>query len=311
MSHRPPTLASILVALSLNVFSSCGTIFINKYLFQVQKFKFGTTLTVLHFFFSHLMTQILKGRLFEPSSSLTILKILPLSIAFCGYVVFNNLSLAFSSISFYQTTKLLCTPTILGIEYFAYKKSTHRAVVLSLLPVLLGVFVTVFTDLDANMVGTFFAALSIAANSVYTVFGKVKQNELNANPMQLLHLQSIVSGVMLVCCIPFFDDVQALREFEWSPQVIFWILMSCCTAFLVNFSFFLLVGKTSPLTTNVVGYFKTCIVFIGGIAFFSTTYTAQNVVGIATTLLGVSVYTTVKYTLDQRARLKIERTKEI
>jgi len=176
---------------------------------------------------------------------------------------------------------------------------------MALIPVLIGVFITVFTDLDVNTIGTVFAIAAIGANSTYTVFGKVKQNELSANPMQLLYLQSVVSGIILTFCIPFFDNMGELMEFEWSFDVVFWVFLSCCTAFMVNFSFFLLVGKTSPLTTNVVGYFKTCMVFLGGILMFATKYTVQNIIGISVTLVGVAWYTTVKYNIDQEKKRQV------
>lgn len=244
------------------------------------------------------MTQILKNRFFSPAN-ISIQQILPLAFAFCGYVVFNNISLVLNSVSFYQVMKILCTPIIIGIEYFIYNQPTHRNVMISLIPVLLGVFITVFTDLEMNLIGTIFAILAILANSVYTIFGKTKQKELNADSMQLLYMQSIISAIMLIFTIPFFDDIQALVSFEWNIEAIFWIILSCCTAFMVNFSFFLLVGKTSPLTTNVVGYFKTCLVFIGGIFLFASNYTIQNIIGIILTLAGVLWYTIVKYNLDQ------------
>jgi solute carrier family 35, member E3 len=69
----------------------------------------------------------------------------------------------------------------------------------------------------------------------------------------------------------------------------------------VNFSFFLLVGVTSPLTVNVVGYLKTVIVFVGGYLLFDKSKQKEldykNILGIATVLLGVLWYTMVK--IDQ------------
>lgn len=70
--------------------------------------------------------------------------------------------------------------------------------------------------------------------------------------------------------------------------------MSSFTAFLVNFSFFLSSSVTSSLTVNVVGYVKTCIVFIGGFYLFNADLDAKNVFGILLTLIGVLGYTYVK-----------------
>ena len=39
-------------------------------------------------------------------------------------------------------------------------------------------------------------------------------------------------------------------------------------AFLVNLSIFMVIGKTSPVTYNVLGHFKLCSVLAGGFIFF-------------------------------------------
>lgn len=88
--------------LALNVFASCGTIFINKFVFKVYGFNFGTTLTVFHFIITFLLCLVCGYTGVFQIKKLEILRVLPISFAFCGYVVFNNLSLLFNSVSFYQ-----------------------------------------------------------------------------------------------------------------------------------------------------------------------------------------------------------------
>jgi len=286
-----PSFFSVLFSLSLNVLASCGTIFINKFLFKNYGFTFGTALTVAHFFFTFALCALAGWLGFFQFKKLNIARVMPISIAFCGYVVFNNISLLYNSVSFYQVMKILCTPIILVIEYFLYNKSTDSRTKLTLIPTCCGILITVVTDAEGNLLGTAYAVLAVGANAMYTVYGKTKQNELNANPMQILFYQSITSGLMLIPCVFLLDDWRELAAYQFDSSNLFMILLSCFAAFFVNFSFFLLVGKTSPLTVNVVGYFKTCVVFIGGVLFFSTAPTAQNMIGIGLTLLGVLLYT--------------------
>ncbi|KAL0481485.1 solute carrier family 35 member E3 [Acrasis kona] len=286
----PARLAGVIFSLSLNIVASCGTIFINKYLFKSHGFTFGTALTVAHFFFTFALCVIAVWTGFFKFKKLDIMRVLPISIAFCGYVVFNNISLLYNSVAFYQVMKILCTPIILLIEYFLFNKSTDNQTKLTLIPTCCGILITVVTDAEGNLLGTAYAVLAVGANAMYTVYGKTKQNELNANPMQILLYQSITSGCMLIPCVFLLDDYKALFEYEFNTSNLLSILLSCFAAFFVNFSFFLLVGRTSPLTVNVVGYFKTCVVFVGGVLFFSTDPSLQNMVGIGLTLLGVLLY---------------------
>ncbi|KPI85964.1 hypothetical protein ABL78_4966 [Leptomonas seymouri] len=289
---------SLLFSLLLNISSSIGVIVINKKLvFMEADFKFSTVLTIIHFivtfagclFFAYVL------RLFTPKE-LSIRQVMPISCAFCGYVVFNNLSLLTNSVSVYQVLKILCTPIIVGIERIHYGKRERLSTLVSLIPVCLGVAVTFYSDSDINFVGTFWAGLAIISNSLYTIWGKTKQQELNTQPMQLLLYQAPISAAMLLFAIPL-DGYDKLSAYTVSFTTVWAVLLSCVFAFGVNFSFFLFVGKTSPLTMNVVGYFKTSLVFLLDFMFVSSDITTQKVMGILLTLVGLAgyLYTKLEY----------------
>jgi len=280
--------------LALNVFASCGTIFINKYVFKVHGFNFGTTLTVFHFIITFLLCVASAYLGFFTFKKLEILRVLPISFAFCGYVVFNNLSLLYNSVSFYQVMKILGTPAIVFVQDRFYNTPTDFHTKLTLIPICIGCAIAVVTDLEINLVGTLWAIAAVGSNSMYTIWGKTKMNELDANPMQILLYQSGTSAIMLIFCIPFFDDLSLIRAYEFNTANTSWIFFSCLTAFLVNFSFFLMSSVTTPLTINVLGYVKTCIVFIGGFYIFAQALDGKNIAGVIMTLLGFLAYTYVK-----------------
>ncbi len=295
----------VIFSLSLNVLASCGTIFLNKFLYSSLGFNFGTTLTVLHFVVTFSLCALCAYFKYFEVKQLSLWKVLPISIAFCGYVVFNNISLLYNSVSFYQVTKIFCTPLIILIETNVYRKTTDNRVKLSLVPVCIGICITVVTDMSINFRGSVYAFLAVLSNTMYTIYGKTKQNELGCNAMQIRIYQAAQSAIILMFFVPFLDDMGKLLEFDFTKVTsLFWILFSCFAAFTVNFSFFLLVGKTSPLTVTVVGYFKTCIVFVGGWLMFDQNLTVQNTVGIVITLLGVALYTYVKYNVDLEEQKK-------
>jgi solute carrier family 35 protein E3 len=285
---------NVLLSLSLNVCASCGTIFLNKLLFKQYGFKFGTVLTVCHFVVTFLLVLLCAMCNLFSVKKLELKRVLPISLAFCGYVVFNNISLMYNSVSFYQVMKILCTPAIIAIETLVYNKPTSFQIKLTLIPVCFGIFVTVCTDVEINLIGSIFALVAVGSNAMYTIYGKRKQNELNVNAMQLLLYQSIMSAIILAFCVPVFDNIKELAEYEFTLPNVLLILGTCITAFLVNLSFFLIVGKTSPLSVNVLGYFKTCLVFVGGVLFFDTNADFKNIFGITLTMIGVLLYTYVQ-----------------
>lgn len=86
-----------------NVAAVVGIVTANKLVFSHFKFHFGTLLTVIHFAFTSVCLEAGKmGGLIERKSGVSWWKVLPLSTAFCGFVVLTNLSLQYNSVGFYQ-----------------------------------------------------------------------------------------------------------------------------------------------------------------------------------------------------------------
>jgi solute carrier family 35 protein E3 len=62
-------------------------------------------------------------------------------------------------------------------------------------------------------------------------------------------------------------------------------------AFLVNLSIFLIIGNTSPLTYNVLGHAKLCVILFSGYTLFGEQCTILNLSGVLLALGGVVSYT--------------------
>ena len=112
-----------------------------------------------------------------------------LCAAFVGFVVFNNLSLQFNSVGFYQLMKVLTTPAIVLIQYVLYSVNVHNNLKLALLPVCIGVAMATVSDVEMNFWGTFHAVCGILSTSFYQIWVKSKQQDLQLNSYQLLFLQ--------------------------------------------------------------------------------------------------------------------------
>ena len=293
--------AEIAFACTLNVTSSVCVIFANKFVFGGRMgFHFGTALTICHFIFSFFVCGALgKLGVFE-FKRLQISSVLPICYAFSGYVVFNNLSLLYNSVCIYQLAKIACTPAIVMIEKLYYKKKKSKGVIMALYPTCLGVCIAVYSDPQINAVGLLWAGLAIVANSLYTIWGQTKQRELGVEPMQLLLYQAPLSAVLLCVAMPFFDDVPALVKYQWNSERIIMVLLTCILGFGVNFSFFLGVGKTSPLTMNLLGHLKTVLVFVGGVILFGDSLTVQKLFGGALTIMGLVMYGNAKVAEAQK-----------
>lgn len=86
----------------LNIISAVGIVLVNKIIYHHYKFSYGIILTLYHFILTSIGLYVLAGMDFFEVKPVNILKVLPLSISFCSYVVLTNLSLQYNSGTFYQ-----------------------------------------------------------------------------------------------------------------------------------------------------------------------------------------------------------------
>ncbi|CAN4119317.1 unnamed protein product [Withania somnifera] len=68
------------------------------------------------------------------------------------------------------------------------------------------------------------------------------------------------------------------------------IVLSCLIAVSVNFSTFLVIGKTSPVTYQVLGHLKTCLVLGFGYTLLHDPFTSRNIIGILVAIVGMGLY---------------------
>ena len=109
----------IATGLVLNLFCSICIVFLNKWLYTIVKFP-NITLTCIHFLATSFGLLCCKAFGLFSQKNLHILDVLPLSITFCGFVVFTNLSLQNNTVGTYQLAKVLTTPVIILIQSFFY-----------------------------------------------------------------------------------------------------------------------------------------------------------------------------------------------
>ena len=118
------------VSIVLNLTSAISIVFLNKLIYLHYGFP-SMTLTLTHFLTTSLgLFLCAKMDIFSPKS-LSLLKVLPLSVSFCGFVVFTNLSLQFNTIGTYQLAKAMTTPVIMVIQALFYGKHTSLRIKLS------------------------------------------------------------------------------------------------------------------------------------------------------------------------------------
>ncbi|KAL3625762.1 UDP-xylose transporter 3 [Castilleja foliolosa] len=303
-------------ALSLSVVSSVSIVICNKALISTLGFTFATTLTSWHLLVTFCSLHIalwmnwFEHKPFDPR-------------AVMGFGILNgtsigllNLSLGFNSVGFYQYDKIGNYPmhcpfrdcflqkiiqNVLvlrqKIVWLEPSQSTSvenvRNVQLSLGVLLMGVGIATVTDLQLNVLGSVLSLLAVVTTCVAQIMTNTIQKKFKVSSTQLLYQSCPYQAITLFVTGPFVDGLltnQNVFAFNYTPQVLAFIVLSCLISVSVNFSTFLVIGKTSPVTYQVLGHLKTCLVLAFGYCLLRDPFNWRNILGILIAMVGMVLY---------------------
>ncbi|KAF9597695.1 hypothetical protein IFM89_021173 [Coptis chinensis] len=297
-------------ALSLSVVSSVSIVICNKALITTLGFHFATTLTSWHLLVTFCSLHgALKMKLFEhkPFDARAVMGFGILNGISIGLL---NLSLGFNSVGFYQMTKLAIIPCTVLLETLFFRKQ-FRTIQFSLSILLLGVGIATVTDLQLNVLGSVLSLLAVLTTCVaqilqfllFVLLLKILtssfqmtntiQKRFKVSSTQLLYQSCPYQAMTLFIIGPFLDLLltnQNVLFFKYTPQVLVFIVLSCLISVSVNFSTFLVIGKTSPVTYQVLGHLKTCLVLGFGYILLRDPFNWRNILGILIALVGMVLY---------------------
>lgn len=292
---------AVAMYMAFNFCSSVMIIGVNKAVFATYHFNYPTLLTGFHFVVTFIGLLVCNALGMFTIKEVPIVDALKLSLTFVGFVVFNNLSLQWNSVGFYQLMKVLTSPVIVVIQYLNNGVELHYKLRLALIPICLGVGLATCSDIEMNFTGTLYAVLGILSTSMYQIWVKSKQKELGLNSYQLLFYQAPISSI-IVFFISFLTEptygADGWMEFPFTSVSLTYILGSCLLAFCVNLSIFLVIGKTDPIAYNVLGHFKLCVILLTGFIIFGEDMNPVKLFGTALAFVGVVTYSTLQQGLD-------------
>ena len=215
---------------------------------------------------------------------------LPLAITMCLNVLLMNLSLTYSSITFYQVSRILLTPAVAAINFFFYRIKIPRLALATLVPMCLGVGIISLYEPRAAMtakeaqphptdyVGIILAFSGVLVSAIYVVWIASYQRRLEINAFQLLYNQAPIGGLLLLSIVPWTDSLpgsDARSAGMWGL-----ICLSAVCAVLINLSQFYITSGAGPVSSTVAGHFKTCSIIVLGWMTAGQGVTVRSVFGI-------------------------------
>ncbi|KAL8782495.1 MAG: hypothetical protein Q9213_005334 [Squamulea squamosa] len=293
------TRARLTLWMTLNTIATVAIVFTNKAIFDDPSFRQSqVAFATFHLFITAITLYVLSRpfiSLFVPHP-MRLRPMLPLATTMCLNVIFQNLSLTYSSITFYQIARILFTPMVAIINFLFYQKSIPRNAAYTLLPMCLGVFIISYYEPKStahreaeqtSMLSVFLALTSVFIGSVYTVWIASYQRKFEMNGFQLLHNQAPIGGVMLMVLIPWTDKLPVVQEVPANKWLM--ILLSGSLAALINLSQFFIIAGAGAVSSTVVGHVKTCAIVALGWIISRRSVTDRSAFGVIVAIASIIV----------------------
>uniref|UniRef100_N1QV47 Sugar phosphate transporter domain-containing protein n=1 Tax=Aegilops tauschii TaxID=37682 RepID=N1QV47_AEGTA len=238
-------------ALGLSVVSSVSIVICNKALMSSLGFTFATTLTSWHLLVTFCSLHVALWMKFFEHKAFDSRTVMGFGVLNGISIGLLNLSLGFNSVGFYQMTKLAIIPCTVILETLFFRKK--------------------FSYQMTNTI----------------------QKKFKVSSTQLLYQSCPYQSLTLFLIGPFLDGFltnQNVFAFNYTSNVVFFIVLSCLISVSVNFSTFLVIGKTSPVTYQVLGHLKTCLVLTFGYVLLHDPFSWRNILGILIAVVGMVLY---------------------
>jgi len=238
-----------------------------------------------------------------------------------GTVLLNNASNEANSVGFYQITKLMIVPTVLVIERLGGTKITlSGSLVLCLCLTSVGVAIATVSDFQVNFRGTVLAGFSTLLTARYQIWQTSKQREHGVSGVQITHSVSmpqmvvgLIATLIFDVCMPWIKDplllpAGGLLDHQLTRTDTMWIAICCTLAVGMNLSTYWILGLTSPITYQVLGQVKTCLIVLLGYMLFDVrvtpTWLCIRLSGVFVACVGAFSYATLKRRQMQSEKVK-------
>jgi solute carrier family 35 protein E3 len=182
----------------------------------------------------------------------------PISAFFAAFLILGNWSLALNSVGFYQLAKIMTTPSVVLLNFLLFRRTISSTMLLAIVSVCVGVAMTNTKQAMTNPLGAAVAVVAFTVTALYQIWIGKKIVDLNATAPQILLNQAPVSVAILAVFMPFIDTVPDVSQI--STPVLWTLFWSGILASLLNLSQFLIIGRTSALTFNIVSNLKNVII---------------------------------------------------
>ncbi|PKA47387.1 putative sugar phosphate/phosphate translocator [Apostasia shenzhenica] len=281
---------------------SSGVILFNKWVLSPKyfNFPFPITLTMIHMGFSAVVAVIVVRVLkivtpVKMTFQIYATCVIPISAFFASSLWFGNTAYLHISVAFIQMLKALMPVATFLVAVVCGTDKLRCDVFLNMLLVSIGVVISSYGEIHFNVIGTVYQVTGIFAEALRLVLTQVllQKKGLTLNPITSLYYIAPCSFLFLF--VPWYLLEQPAMEVSQIRFNIWTFFINALCALALNFSIFLVIGRTGAVTIRVAGVLKDWILIaLSTIIFPESTITGLNIIGYAIALSGVVMYNYLK-----------------
>ncbi|KXT05528.1 hypothetical protein AC578_3710 [Pseudocercospora eumusae] len=277
---------------AMNTIATIVIVFMNKYTLSDPQLRKSQILIAIWHFAATFLVLLLSAtyrrfRLFT-AIRLPILQVLPLSAFFAAFLILNNLSLANNPVGFYQLSKILTTPCVVLVNFALFRKYISQEKLIAVLVTCVGVGLVSVQSVKSNFFGTVVACAAFTTTACYQIWIGKKMEDLEVDAPQLL-LNQCATAVWLLIPVSYAFDV--FPDFSTIPaQTLMFLFGGGIVASFLNLSQFMIIGRTSALTFNIVSNVKMLAILALGWYSEGKVFSPVDTVGVILALAGAWQY---------------------
>ncbi|TVU45501.1 hypothetical protein EJB05_04990, partial [Eragrostis curvula] len=278
------------------------------------KFPFPITLTMIHMAFSGIVTFFLV-RVFKVVTPVKMTFhiyatcVIPISAFFASSLWFGNTAYLYISVAFIQMLKALMPVATFIMAVICGTDKLRWDLFLNMVLVSVGVVVSSYGEIHFNVIGTLYQVTGIFAEALRLVLTQVllQKKGLTLNPITSLYYiapcryQKFYLIFFIFLFIPWYlleKPEMDVAQIQFNYSIFF---LNALSAFALNISIFLVIGRTGAVTIRVAGVLKDWILIaLSTIIFPESIITSLNIIGYAiasilcVALSGVVLYNYLK-----------------
>lgn len=242
----------------------------------------------------------------------TAIAVLPLSIVFVGMIVFNNLTLKFLGVAFYNVGRSLTTVFNVVLSYIILSQTVSMAVLSCCAVIVLGFWLGVKEEdksvQNLSIFGVICGVLASLCVALYSIYTKKVLPAVGDNIWRLQLYNNINATLIMVPLVFVLGELPALKMFEHWAEWYFWLLLVTAGVFGIAIGYVtsLQIKVTTPLTHNVSGTAKACAQTVLACVIYSEAKSALWWMSNVLVLGGSAAYSYVKMN-----EMKVQKTLKI